>query len=173
MSADRLDGAIGEAWSGEVPNGSHVNVVVARRGTPTAAAAAGVLASPSATHVPILVCAGAGNLVRPATVLVNRSPLAEERHRRIFWGAAQIGVAQGVLDAVADGAFAGEALDDLVLLVAVWADPEAADETAVRLANRDAVRQAIADALGPTRAGRIDALVRDRDGIRNAYYGGD
>ena len=35
-----MDGRIGEAWAGEVPNGSHINLVVARRGSPTAAAAA-------------------------------------------------------------------------------------------------------------------------------------
>ena len=29
---DPLDGRIGEAWSGEVPDGSHINVVLARRG---------------------------------------------------------------------------------------------------------------------------------------------
>ena len=32
---DRLDGRIGECWSGEVPNGSHINVVLARRGSPS------------------------------------------------------------------------------------------------------------------------------------------
>ena len=45
---DRLDGRIGEAWSGEAPNGSHINVVVARRGSPTAAAIVGALAQPAA-----------------------------------------------------------------------------------------------------------------------------
>lgn len=39
MNLDELDGRIGEGWSGESPNGAHVNVVLARRGSPTAAAA--------------------------------------------------------------------------------------------------------------------------------------
>ena len=39
MNLDELDGRIGEGWGGVVPNGSHVNVVLARRGSPTAAAA--------------------------------------------------------------------------------------------------------------------------------------
>ena len=51
------------------------------------------------------------------------------------WGAAQLGIAQGVLDAVADGLI--EATADLLVLVAVWVDPAASDETAVRQANRD------------------------------------
>ena len=39
MNIDDLDGRIGEGWGGVKPNGSHVNVVLARRGSPTAAAA--------------------------------------------------------------------------------------------------------------------------------------
>ena len=41
MNLDELDGRIGEGWSGIAPNGSHVNVVLARRGSPTAASALG------------------------------------------------------------------------------------------------------------------------------------
>lgn len=41
MNLDELDGRFGEAWSGDAPNESHINLVVARRGSPTAAAAEG------------------------------------------------------------------------------------------------------------------------------------
>lgn len=99
---DRLDGAVGEGWSGEVPNGSHINLVLARRGSPTAAAAAAVLASPRPGHIPILACLkGAGTPVRPATIVVNKVSLGSDTLRRMTWGAAQLGIAQGVLDAVA------------------------------------------------------------------------
>ena len=66
MTDDRLDGGIGEAWSGEVPNGSHLNVVVARRGSPTAAAIAGVARQPAARPraVPRLPVAGHGRAAR-------------------------------------------------------------------------------------------------------------
>ena len=101
---DPLDGRIGEAWSGEVPNGSHINVVLARRGSPTAAAAAGALAGPRPGHVPFLACLSPGVVVRPATVVVNKSPVERATLGPITWGAAQLGIAQGVLDAVADGA---------------------------------------------------------------------
>ena len=33
MNLDDLDGRIGEGWGGDAPNGSHVNVVLARRGS--------------------------------------------------------------------------------------------------------------------------------------------
>ncbi|MDX6526579.1 MAG: hypothetical protein QOI43_2090, partial [Gaiellales bacterium] len=38
---DWFDGRLGEAWSGTVPNGSHVNLAIGRRGSPTAAAIVG------------------------------------------------------------------------------------------------------------------------------------
>jgi 5,6,7,8-tetrahydromethanopterin hydro-lyase len=171
---DRLDGRIGEAWSGEVPNGSHINLVLARRGSPTAAAAAAVLASPRPGHLPILACLkGAGTPVRPATIVVNKVTIEGDALARMTWGAAQLGIAQGVLDAVAEGRLDAEDAADVLLLVAVWVDPDAHDETAVRIANREATRAAIADALEPPAPDAVRALAEQRDEATNAYYTGD
>jgi 5,6,7,8-tetrahydromethanopterin hydro-lyase len=171
---DPIDGRIGEAWSGEVPNGSHINLVVARRGSPTAAAAAGVLASPRPGHLPILACLkGAGTPVRPATIVVNKVTIESDDLARMTWGAAQLGIAQGVLDAVAEGLLDAQDAADVILLVAVWVDPQAKDETAVRTANREAARAAIADALEPPAPEAVRALAEQRDEATNAYYAGD
>jgi 5,6,7,8-tetrahydromethanopterin hydro-lyase len=170
--SDPLDGRIGEAWSGEVPNGSHLNVVLARRGTPTAAATAAVLASPRPGHVPFLACIEPGAVVRPATIVVNKSTLDADGIGKITWGAAQLGLAQGVLDAVAEGALDPGEADDVVVLVAVWVDPAAHDETAVREANRAAMRAAIGDALRPPDADGVRALAARREQARNPYYSG-
>jgi 5,6,7,8-tetrahydromethanopterin hydro-lyase len=171
---DRLDGAIGEAWSGEVPNGSHINLVLARRGSPTAAAATAVLASPRPGHLPILACLkGAGTPVRPATIVVNKVTLGSEQLERMTWGAAQLGIAQGVLDAVAEGLLGADEAADVIVLIAVWVDPDAHDETAVRAANREATRNAIADALQPPSAEAVQALAAERDEATNAYYSGE
>jgi 5,6,7,8-tetrahydromethanopterin hydro-lyase len=171
---DPIDGRIGEAWSGEVPNGSHINLVVARRGSPTAAAAAGVLASPRPGHLPILACLkGAGTPVRPATIVVNKVTIESDDLARMTWGAAQLGIAQGVLDAIAEGLLDAQDAADVILLVAVWVDPQAKDETAVRTANREAARAAIADALEPPAPEAVRALAEQRDEATNAYYAGD
>ena len=63
---DDIDGRIGEAWSGEVPNGSHINVVIARRGSATAAAATAGFAVPGPGHAPVLCCLGSGICGAPA-----------------------------------------------------------------------------------------------------------
>jgi 5,6,7,8-tetrahydromethanopterin hydro-lyase len=170
---DALDGRVGEFWSGEVPNGSHINVVLARRGSPTAAAAAVALAGPRPGHTPFLACLSPGVVVRPVTVVVNKSPITgDDRLGPMTWGAAQLGIAQGVLDAVADGLIDANEAADVVVLVAVWVDPQAHDQTAVKRANRAAMRGAIADALTPPAADDVRALVARREDAANDYYTG-
>jgi formaldehyde-activating enzyme len=169
-----LDGRIGEGWAGVKPNGSHVNVVLARRGSPTAAAALSMFAHPAPGHTPVLVCVGADESqyepVWPPTLMMNKATALDERHQTITWGAAQLGIAQGVLDAVAEGLIT--ATGDLFVLVAVWVDPRASDETAVRLANREAVLKAIrtcVDGRDPAAAAR---LVTERDSLKSPFYSG-
>jgi formaldehyde-activating enzyme len=175
MNLDDLDGRIGEGWSGEAPNGSHVNVVLARRGSATAASALGMFAHPAPGHTPVLVCVGSTQQeyepVWPPTLMMNKATALDDRHQTMTWGAAQLGIGQGVLDAVAYGLI--EASGDLLLLVAVWVDPVADDETAVRHANRDATRKAIGvcvEGRDPTAAA---ALVERRDSLRNPFYAGE
>jgi formaldehyde-activating enzyme len=174
MSLENLDGRIGEGWSGEPPNGAHVNVVLARRGSPTAAAALSMFAHPAPGHAPVLVCVGATQQeyepVWPPTLMMNKATALHDRHQTITWGAAQLGIGQGVLDAVADGLI--EATGDLLVLVAVWIDPPAEDETAVRLASRAATRKALGVCVEGRDPQAAAALVERRDSLRNPFYGG-
>jgi formaldehyde-activating enzyme len=174
VSPDELDGRIGEGWGGTAPDGSHVNVVLARRGSPTAAAAIGMLAHPAPGHTPVLVCVGPTQQeyepVWPPTLMMNKATATDPRHQTITWGAAQLGIGQGVLDAVADGLL--EATDDVLVLVAVWIDPAAGDETAVRAASRAAVRKAIGTCVEGRDPAAAARLVAARDSLTNPFYGG-
>jgi 5,6,7,8-tetrahydromethanopterin hydro-lyase len=172
VTDDPLDGRIGEAWSGEAPNGAHINVVVGRRGSATGAAIAASLAAARPGHLPFLACLRLGEVVRPTTVIVNKSTIENDAAGRMTWGAAQLGVAQGVLDAVADGVVDPADAAELVLLVPVWVDPAAVDETAVRTANRAATRAAIENAVCPPSPDEVRALAKRREEAINAYYGG-
>lgn len=170
-----LDGRIAEGWGGAPgADGSHVNVVLATRGGPTAAALLGTLTTPAPGHTPILVVVGEDQAsyepVWPPTIMINKATATEERHQTITWGAAQLGIAQGVLDAVADGVI--EATGDLLVFVAVWVDPAASDETAVRAANREAVRKAIGIAVDGRDPDAARALVERRDSVTSPFYGG-
>jgi 5,6,7,8-tetrahydromethanopterin hydro-lyase len=170
---DRLDGRIGEAWAGDAPNGCHINVVLARRGSATAAAAVAALASPRPGHTPFLVCLGPGTVVHPETIFVNKSTIDSEGIGRMTWGAGQLGVGQGVLDTVAEGLLDPLESPEITVLAAVWIDPGASEEHALGRACREATRSAIADALEPATAAEVCALVERRDHVANGYDTGD
>ncbi len=165
---DSIDGRIGEAWSGEVPDGSHVNVVLARRGSVTAAAAVTAFTAPTGGHTPVLVCLGGNMPVWPPTIMMNKATAATERHERLTWGAAQLGIGEGVLDAVADGLLTPDG--DTLVLVAVWVDPAGTDKVAIRAANRDATARAVRRALEGPAPGDVEALLALRGTVTNAFF---
>lgn len=175
MTADELDGRIGEGWGGLAPNGVHVNVVLARRGSPTAAAAISMFAHPAPGHTPVLCCVGPSQPeyqpIWPPTLMMNKATATTERSQTLTWGAGQLGIAQGVLDAVADGLL--EATDAVLVLVAIWLDERADDETAVRLSARAAVRKAVGMCVEGRDPKQAAQLVSDRDTVTNPFYGGE
>jgi formaldehyde-activating enzyme involved in methanogenesis len=75
-----------------------------------------------------------------------------------------------VLDAVADGLI--EATGDVLVLVAVWVDPAAEDETAVRAANRAATRKALGICVAGRDRDAAASLVERRDSLQSPYYAG-
>ena len=170
-----LDGRIGEGWGGRPgPNGVHVNVVLGERGSPTAAALLGAFTTPAPGHAPILVVVGESQdryePVWPPTIMINKATAHSDRHQSITWGAGQLGIAQGVLDAVADGLL--EPTGDLVVLVCIWIDPNAFDETAVRTGARAAVLGAIGVCVNGRDPDAARALVERRDSVTSPFYGG-
>jgi len=174
MQAD-LDGRIGEGWGGVPgPDGSHVNVVLARRGTPPAASLLGTFTSSAPGHTPILVVVGEDQAsyepVWPPTIMINKATATEERHQTVTWGAGQLGIAQGVLDAVAEGIV--PASGDLLVFVTIYIDPAADDETAVRRASRAATLTGIRTARRGRDPHAAQALVERRDRITSPFYGG-
>ncbi len=170
-----LDGRIGDGWGGEAGvNGAHVNVVLARRGTATAAVLLGTFTKPAPGHTPILVVVGEDQPsyepVWPPTIMINKATTTQPRHQNLTWGAGQLGIAQGVLDAVADDLL--EPTDEVLVLVCVWIDPAASNETAVRKASREAVRNAIGVAVNGRDPDAAQALVARRDEVTSPFYGG-
>jgi formaldehyde-activating enzyme len=168
------DGLIGEGWSGVDPDGAHVNVVLAERGTATAAALLTTFTSPAPGHAPILVVVGEDKdhyePVWPPTIMINKETALEPRHQTITWGAGQLGIAQGVLDAVAEDLI--PCSGDLLVFVAIYIDPGATDETAVRLASRAATLKGVRTAREGRDRGATQALVDRRDRLRSPFYSG-
>jgi 5,6,7,8-tetrahydromethanopterin hydro-lyase len=124
---------------------AHVNVVVGTREGPVGAAWATALATPSAGHTPFVVVAKPGLPVQPFTLFVNKATVAGDRHARMTWGPAQAGVASGVIDSLVADVLTVAAT--MVIIAAVWVDPDATDEQLVYTNNREATYGALSLAV--------------------------
>jgi len=161
---------IGEGFEGTGLSAAHVNTVLGDRNGPIGGAWAQALAGPTAGHAPFVVIARPGLAVKPATLFVNKSALANEEHAKLTWGAAQAGIAAGVLEAVSLDVIPPAVADVAVLITAVWVDPGA---TAV---HQDAIftnnRVATLAALRSGASGRPTALevLADDGGFYNPFF---
>lgn len=169
-----VDGRFAQGWGGDKPNGCHVNVVLARRGSPTAAAMVGAFTAPSEGFTPILVSLGPDQpsyeTVNPPTIMLNKSPLGSERAGSLVAGACQVGTGQGVLDGVAADVLAPN--QDTLVFVSVWLDPDADDETSVRRSSREAVAGAVREAAEGRWPVDAQRLVDERDVLTHPFYSG-
>jgi 5,6,7,8-tetrahydromethanopterin hydro-lyase len=133
---------IGEGFAGEGPNAAHINTVLGLRNGPVGTAFATALAQPTPGHVPFLAVWAPNVPVQPPTLFVNKATITNDRHGELTWGAAQAGVAAGVTAYVAERCVE-VAMDELVLIVAVWVNPDASDADAVFANNREATAAAL------------------------------
>src|SRR5262249_47041931 len=108
--------------------------------------------------------------VWPPTLMMNKATALDERFQTLTWGAGQLGVAQGVLDAVAEGLL--EATQELIVLVSLWLDAVAEDETKVRLAAREAVRKAVGVCVNGRDPAAAQRLVDEREALQSPFYSG-
>jgi 5,6,7,8-tetrahydromethanopterin hydro-lyase len=159
---------IGEGFAGSGQNSAHLNMVLGRKGGPVETAWATALATPREGHTPFVVVLRPNLPVKPLTLFVNKASLEGDRHAALTWGAAQAGVAQGVLGAVAEGIVPAAEVEDLLLVAAVWVDWAADEEEAVYANNLQGTQDALAAAVEGLPA--LDELLRLRDEPQNPFF---
>jgi 5,6,7,8-tetrahydromethanopterin hydro-lyase len=159
---------IGECFAGDGVDAAHVNTVLGRRGGPVEVAWATALATPRPGHAAFVAVLQPNLPVQPMTLFVNKATIAGERHGELTWGAAQAGVAAGVADAVAAGIVPEADALDLLLIAAVWVNPDARDADAVFANNRRATADALAN--GATRRPAVADVLEQRHEPFNPYY---
>ena len=138
---------IGEGFAGSGVNAAHINTVLGAKAGPVGHAWATALATPRLGHAPFVVVAQPNLPVKPFTLFVNKAAIdteTNERHARLTWGAAQAGVAAGVANALRNGVISAADADTLLLIAAVWVDPNADDEEVVFANNSSATTAALA-----------------------------
>jgi 5,6,7,8-tetrahydromethanopterin hydro-lyase len=133
----------GEAFVGEGVDAAHINTVYGGKGGPVETAWVTALATPRPGHAAFVAVVAPGLAVQPWTLFVNKATIESERHGALTWGAAQAGVAAGVMDAVAADVVNRTYAPGRLLIVAVWVNPVAADESAVFANNRLATLEAL------------------------------
>lgn len=161
--------SIGESFVGEGANAAHINTMLGAKDGPVGVAWATALATPRARHTPFVVVVKPNVPVKPMTLFVNKASVepGDHAHANLTWGAAQAGVAAGVLAALRKGVVRPDDVDELLLIAAVWVDPAADDEDAVYHNNTDAT-------LGALTAARDDLpsvrTVLDAGSPQNPYF---
>jgi 5,6,7,8-tetrahydromethanopterin hydro-lyase len=145
-----------------------VNTVLGRKGGPVETAWATALATPRQGHIPFVVVLRPNMPVKPATLFVNKADIRGDRHAELTWGAAQAGVAQGVLESVADGVIPAAQVEELLLIAAVWVDWAADDEEAIYTGNLQATRDALA--AGVEGRSAIEDLLAVREAPENPFF---
>ncbi len=130
---------------------------------------------PTPGFTPIVVCTGIDQpsyrTVYPPTIMLNKAAPTSEFAQSLVYGAAQLGIGQGVLDSAADDLV--DADQETVVFVSLWVDADAVDETAVRHSARQATRAAIAEAVRGQDPAAARNLVESRDDLRHPFYDGD
>jgi 5,6,7,8-tetrahydromethanopterin hydro-lyase len=159
---------LGEAFCGTGPEAAHLNTVLGVKGGPVEVAWVTALATPRHGHVAFVVAAQPGIAVKPLTLFVNKAAIESDAHAALTWGAAQAGVASGVLDAVADGTIAESDADALVCVAAVWLAPAAVDADAVYRFNREATATSLRN--GKQSLPSVTDALKVRDEPYNAYW---
>lgn len=159
---------IGEAFVGTGPEAAHLNTVLGHRDGPVGIAWATALATPRAGHAAFVVVAQPNLPAKPMTLFVNKATIESEQHGTMTWGPAQLGVASGVLDAVADGTIPMASVEDLVLIAAVWVSPLAQDADLVFENNRAATTEALR--AGQRSLPPVGEVLAVRDEPINGYY---
>src|SRR4051794_14485859 len=136
---------IGEGFAGSAPNTAHINSVIGAKDGPVGTAWATALATPRVGHTPFIVVLKPNLPVQPMTLFVNKATVdaTNERHARLTWGAAQAGVAIGVVNALRDGVVDAATAQSLLVIAAVWVDPNADDEEGVYANNAAAMLAAL------------------------------
>ena len=159
---------IGESFVGDGVNAAHVNTLVGGRAGPAGAAWATAIATPSIGHAAFMAVVQPGVPCDQPTLFVNKAAIVPGRHAELTWGAAQAGVACGVVDAGEVGAFNTDRRSGLCVIAAVWVNPEADDDDLVFNNNREATKAAILAGNNPQNLAALARHAASRP--FNAYF---
>lgn len=138
---------IGEALVGKSPEVAHIDLIVGPKDGPVGEAFVGGLTSLSAGHTPLLAVIRPNLPPKPQTLIVPKVTIKGMDDAGRIFGPAQAAVAKAVADAVEEGIFPKEKIDDWVIICSVFVHPGARDYRRIYHYNYGATKLALRRAL--------------------------
>ncbi len=157
-----------QAWSAAEPE-----VIIGELDGPVGTAMATLLGDQTKGHSRVFAILNSDIQVNPATLMVSKVTVKDNRYTNIFMGTVQAAIANGVLDAVRSGDIPKEKANDLGIIIAVWLDPavlDAADFDPRVLFNthREATAKALRKAMKQEPS--IEWLLENQDKVTHYYH---
>lgn len=156
------------SWSAAEPE-----VVIGELDGPVGYAIANLMGNQVKGHTKVFAILNSDVQVRPATVMVSKVTVSNERYTNILMGTVQAAIAHGVLDAVRAGDIPKQKANDLGIIVSVWLDPGVIEATDVDHkilfeTNREATAKAIKKAMANEPG--IDWLLKNQNDVPHYFH---
>jgi len=173
--SERIVMRVGESLVAGGPAGTAAEpeIIIGELDGPVGTAFATLLGDQVKGHSRVLAILNTDIQVRPATIMVSKVTVKDERYTNILMGTVQAAIANGVLDAVRAGDIPKEKANDLGIIVSVWLNPMVA--TAEDLDHKilfDIHRKATANAIHKAMCNEpdIDWLLENQEKITHKYF---
>ena len=152
---------IGEALIGDGKELAHVDLMIGSKNGPVGTAFANGLSQLSMGHTPLTTVIRPNLLTKPATLIVPKVTVNHMDDAAKIFGPAQTAVGRAVADAVEEGYIPKNKVEDLVIVVSVFIEPDAKDYRKIYQYNYGATKLAIRRAMEgyPT----IDKVLDEKD----------
>jgi 5,6,7,8-tetrahydromethanopterin hydro-lyase len=148
-------------------------VVIGELDGPVGAALANLIGGQVKGHSRVFAILSSDVQVRPATVMVSKVTVKNNKYTNILMGTVQAAIAHGVLDAVRAGDIPKDKVNDLGIIYSVWLDPAVTevdnlDHKALFKVHREATAKAIGKAMRhePT----IDWLLDNQGKVKHYFH---
>ena len=160
---------IGEALVGEENEVAHVDLLVGDKEGPVGEAFAAGLSNLSMGHTPLLAVIRPNLPPKPHTLLVPKVTVKNMEDANKIFGPAQSAVAKAVADAVEEGIFPKDKVDDWVIVCSVFVHPKAKDYRKIYHYNYSATKLALKRALANYPP--LEKVLYDKDRARHPIMG--
>lgn len=158
---------------GPVGTAAEPEIAIGELSGPMGVAFANLLGNQVKGHSRVLALLNTDVMVKPATIMVSKVTVKDNKYTNILMGTVQAAVANGVLDAVRNGDIPKEKANDLGIIVSVWLNPavvdqENLDHQILFNIHREATAKAIKKAMNNEPS--IDWLLENQDKITHKYF---